>query len=123
MIPAIFRRRPMNATDTVTAETARYALHIVGSDVYAFEIVHYVSGRTLDVRRLKAIPDPTWRPAMTAGGFVGHVSNDQERGFRFEIDPYQYRVRIRLTKRGWRSAFGCHFVLSDEPREFYDSNF
>jgi hypothetical protein len=109
--------------NNASLETARYALHVSYSDVACYEIVSHVSRKTLDVRRMKATPNASWTPAVSVGGFAGHVSNDQERTYTFEKDREAPIVRIRLGKRGWKSASGCNFVLSTEPREFYDSNF
>jgi hypothetical protein len=109
--------------NTASLETVRYALHVSYSDVACYEIVRTVSEKTVEVRRMNAIPDPSWRPAVSVGGFAGHVSNDRERTYTFESSPEHPIVRIRLGKRGWKSASGCNFVLSTEPREFYDSNF
>lgn len=101
-----------------------YANRILWSDVDAFEVIRKVSEKTYEVRKLKAIDDPNWKPDFVPGGFVGHTFNDSEREWTFEPDESRPVIRIRLHKDGWfKDSNGMRFEISDRPRKYYDSNF
>jgi hypothetical protein len=115
---------------TTTATTAKQYANLHGySQVYAYEVIREVSDKTMEIRRMKATLDPTWKPEFAVGGFAAHCSNQSEQRWLFESDEDAPIIRMRKVKpsyrnqfRTWKSAYGGH-VLSDTPREFYDYNF
>lgn len=102
-----------------------YANHIGYSDVTPYEIVHRVSGRTIEIRAMNAErANPTENMGFQPGGFVGHFSDQEKQRWTITSNPEARVVRIRLQKDGeWRCKYGQRFVLADQPRKFYDYNF
>lgn len=118
----------MTTTETTTAIKAFCNNHGY-SQVYAYEVVKVISEKTVEIRRMKATLDPTWKPEMSVGGFAAHCSNQSEQRWLFESDESAPVIRARKVKpsysngfRNWKSVYGGH-VMSDTPREFYDYNF
>lgn len=101
----------------------KYANQIGYSDVTPFEVVRAVSDKCLEVREMDAELAPGERPEIIPGGFAGHCTN--QRSLRYDItsNPANRVVRIRLGKKGWKSADGRRFDLADTPVMFYDYNF
>lgn len=102
----------------------KYANQHGYSDVTPYEVVRKVSEKTLEIRRMKAERDPTWKPEIVPGGFAGHCTNQESQRWIIESDADASITRIRLGKNGqWKSPHGGRFQLSDTPRRFYDYNF
>lgn len=93
------------------------------SDVNPFEVVRVVSDKTLEVREMDAARDTSVELKFHPGGFSAHCSNQNEQKWFISSNPDNPVVRIRLSKKGWRSASGARFHLSDKPVKFYDYNF
>ena len=99
-----------------------YANHYGYSDVNPYEIVRRISDKTIEVREMRAERNTNWKPEFVPGGFVGTVVNQDSQRWIITSDPTAPIIRIRLTKRGWRSK-NAQFELSNAPRKFYDFNF
>ena len=116
----------MDTAPTTTLPTQRYANQYLYSDIVPFEVTRVVSDRTIDVRRMISVRDPSWKPEIIPGGFSGHCTNNTEQRWFFESDPTFHITRIRRSKKGanlWRDKYGNNYVLSDAPRRFHDYNF
>ena len=102
----------------------QYANYIGYSDVYPYEVIRFVSNKTLEVRSMDTEQDPNWKPEFVAGGFAGHCVNQHDQKWIITSNEANDTIRIRLRKDGtWRSKDGAKFRLSDKPRCFYDYNF
>lgn len=94
------------------------------SDIRPFEIVRRVSDKTIEIREMHAEQDPTWKPEVVIGGFMGHCTNNNEQRWNITSNPEGHIIRIRKQKNGeWKSATGARFGLAAEPVRFYDYNF
>jgi hypothetical protein len=102
---------------------AQYANRHGYTDVTPFEVVRVISDKTIEVREMDAELDPTWKPEFHIGGFSAHCSNQREQRWNITSNPGNPVVRIRLGKKGWKSACGSRFSLNDKPIHFYDYNF
>lgn len=109
-----------NATVALTARTAKYVNEYGYSDVTPHEIVRVISDTTIEIRAMRAIRDPNWKPEFVSGGFAGTVINNVEQVWIIKSDPDAPIYRIRLSKRGWGRG---RFQLANKPRHFYDYNF
>lgn len=96
-------------------------LHLY-SDIFPYEVIRWVSEKTVEIRMMKAELDPQWKPEFVAGGFLGHCVNQDEQRYIYESNGDAKVIRARLTARGWKSKAGIH-KLSDSPRRKYDYNF
>lgn len=104
--------------------TYQYANYHGYSDIYPYEIIGKVSDKTMVVRGMDAIKDPTWKPNFVAGGFAGHCTNQNTQRWIIKSCEANSEFRIRLHKDGvWRDKSGAEFYLSEKPRAFYDYNF
>jgi hypothetical protein len=92
------------------------------SDVHPFEIIRVVSNKTIEVRAMVAELDEEFKPEIIPGGFSGHCVNQNKQTYGYKSCPDGQVMKVRLGKRGWKSAMGKH-VLSTQPRKFYDYNF
>ncbi|MDQ7101915.1 hypothetical protein [Serratia sp. MF2] len=93
------------------------------SEIHPFEIVKKISEKTIELRRMKAERDPSWKPEIIPGGFAGHCVNQHEQRWFYSSDESAPIIRARLRKDGFfYSSYGKH-VFSDNPRMFYDYNF
>jgi hypothetical protein len=101
----------------------KYANECGWSDVSPYEVVRVVSGKTLEIRPMKAELDETWKPDFVPGGFHGTVVNQDTQRWIITPNPDAPIRRIRLGKRGWKDKHGHRFALANEPRCFYDYNF
>lgn len=102
----------------------KYANSISYSDINPHEVVRVVSDKCLEIRRMKAEKDPSWKPEWHAGGFAGHCANQHEQRWFITPQPLATVFRIRKQKDGkWRSAHRDEYRLADAPRKFYDYNF
>jgi hypothetical protein len=100
-----------------------YANHIGYSDVNPFEVVDYVSLKTLDIREMVATEKP-WMRQFMAGGFLGHVVNQEDQDWDIQPDPDAPLVRIRKHKDGkWYDRHGARYALAEKPVKFHDFNF
>jgi len=90
------------------------------SDVDPYEIVRWVSDKTIEVRPMDATRDPNWKPEHIPGGFAGVMINQCDQKWIITSNPSYRTWRIRLSKKGWNKGM---FSLSDQPRKFYDYNF
>jgi len=109
-------------TIELTAATATHANHYGYSDVNPYEIVRRISDKTIEVRRMDAVRDPSWKRDFIPGGFFGHTANNHSQKWIITSNPSNEVIRIRLTKSGWRNK-GDRFCLSMTPVHFYDFNF
>lgn len=106
------------------SDLIQYANRYGYSDVEPYEIVRFVSDKTVEVRELNAERDPEWKPEWHVGGFAGHCSNQREQRWLFSRNEGSPVFRIRRQKDGkWKCAAGNKFYLSDKPVKFYDYNF
>lgn len=113
----------------VTLETATHANQYGYSEIYPFEIVRVISDKTVEIRRMKHLKDPAWKPDIHPGGFAGHCSNQNQQTWLYESDERAPVIRMRKVKPShqgkmctWKSAMGFH-RLETAPRYFYDYNF
>ncbi len=93
------------------------------SDINPFEVVRVVSDKCLEVREMDAERDESVKLEWAVGGFAGVCLNQRDQKWFIRSNPANGTVRIRLGKRGWRSADGRRFDLGNEPIRFYDYNF
>lgn len=100
-----------------------YANHIGYSDVNPYEVVRVVSDKTLEIRRMNAERDPSYKPEFIPGGFSGHCVNQLDQEWIITSDPAACVIRIRKGKKGWKDASGGRYQLADKPVKFYDYNF
>jgi hypothetical protein len=101
-----------------------YANLISYSDVAPYEVLSISkSGKQITVRAMRAERDPSWKPEIVPGGFLGHYVNQSEQ--RWIISTDEDREPMKAHKRAdgyfW-SAFGKHRIEA-QPRAFYDYNF
>ena len=100
-----------------------YANHIGYSDVTPFEVVRCVSLKTLDIREMVATEKP-WMRQFMAGGFLGHVVNQEDQDWDIQPDPEAPVIRIRKRKDGkWYDSHGARYALAEKPVKFHDFNF
>lgn len=93
------------------------------TDIEAYEIVKVISDKTIEVRRMVATLDPSWKPEILPGGFCGHCTNQNSQIYTYASDESAPVIRCRKRKDGYfHSAYGRH-VLADKPRKFHDYNF
>lgn len=107
----------------------QYANLVLHSDVEPYEVVGKISETTLEIRKMKATLDPTWKPEITPGGFAGHCHNQQSQRWLYEVDESAPIIRMRKVKpshsnrmMNWKSPYGFHRV-SDKPCKFHDYNY
>jgi hypothetical protein len=100
-----------------------YANFIGYSDIHPFEVVRRISDKTLEIRAMSAVIDPSWKPDFVPGGFSGTVVNQHEQRWIITKNERGTPFRIRLGKKGWKDSGGGRYVLADQPRSFYDYNF
>ena len=105
-----------------------YANHYGYSDINPYEIVRHVSPTTIEVREMAAVrANPEDKLGFTPGGFFGHCDRQTDQKWVITPRPDAPVIRIRLSrskrKAGWFNKGRERFVLSDEPRKFYDYNF
>ena len=99
------------------------------SDITPYEVVRVVSEKCVEIRRMTATLDPSWKPEIVPGGFAGHCTNQHKQKWNFESDLEAPVIKCRKVKpsranRGqeWKSVMGYH-TPADAPRSFYDYNF
>ena len=100
-----------------------YANRIGYSDVIPFEVLRAVNAITLEVREMMATELP-WDRKFVGGGFLGHVTNQDDQKWDIQPDKDGDTFRIRQHKDGkWYDRNGSRYILSLEPSKFYDFNF
>lgn len=92
------------------------------SDVTPYEVVRVVSEKTIDVRRMRSTKDESVKLEFHAGGFTANCSNQRDQKWFIEPDETESVLRVRLTKKGWCSAYGTH-IPADKAIRFHDYNF
>ena len=101
----------------------KYANQIGWSDVHPYEIVRWVSEKTVEIRAMNATLDENWKGKFVPGGFAGRCINQDSQRYEYSSNHSNQIIRMRLRKNGhWYSAYGRH-KISDEPYKFYDYNF
>ena len=100
-----------------------YANHYGYSDVNPYEVVKRISDKTIEIREMDAVLDPSWVPDWKVGGFAGHCANQHEQRWDIKSNPENPVIRIRHGKQGWKDKHGRKFMLRDHPTKFYDYNF
>lgn len=96
----------------------------VGTDVFPYQTVARVSDKTMVIRAMKYELDPSFKPEIVTGGFVGHCTNNNVQTWTIYPDPSASPIRIRLHKDGqWRDRAGNRYRAADKPVRFYDYNF
>ena len=102
----------------------KYANHFGYSDINPFEIVRFVSEKTIEIREMKSEKDPSYKPEFIPGGFSVHCVNQHAQKWIITSDESAPVIRIRLSKnKGWQDAHGRKFDLSEKPIKYYDYNF
>ena len=102
----------------------RYANHYGYSDVTPYEVVRWVSDKTVEVREMEAERDDSVKLEWLPGGFAGHFVNQRDQKWHIKSNESNPVIRIRLSaKKGWRDKHGRRFGLSHNPVKFYDHNF
>lgn len=105
----------------------KFANQHLYTDVEPFEVVRVISDKTIEIRKMK-YRELDWGIDFVAGGFFGHVTNQDRQRWLITSDETQPVVKARFNKpKGhkhgfWKSEYGRHF-LSDQPIKFYDYNF
>jgi hypothetical protein len=87
-----------------------------------------LSGKTLVVQLDKATLKKDWNPEFHAGGFCGHVANNNSQEYDYERDANGAKIAFTLRKNGkWvRKGESMHRgtkLIIGQRREFYDYNF
>lgn len=101
----------------------KYANHIGWSDVNPYEIVRWVSEKTVEIRAMNATLDENWNGKFVSGGFSARCINQDTQRYEYSSNHSNRIIRMRLRKNGhWYSSQGRHNI-SDEPYKFYDYNF
>lgn len=100
-----------------------YANHIGYSDVEPYEVVREVSAKIIEVRRMAAQLDPSWKPEMHAGGFAAHCSNQSSQKWIITSDEGAQVIRLHMRKDGCFYYQGSKFRREAAPRKFHDYNF
>lgn len=121
---AKMRRAIASARDNAAPVPAlNYANRIGYSDVEPFEVVREVSAKIIEVRRMTAHLDPSWKPEMHAGGFAAHCSNQSSQKWIITSDEGAPVIRLHMRKDGCFYYQGSKFRREAAPRKFHDYNF
>ena len=102
--------------------TQKFANEVMYSDIHPCEIIKVVSEKTIEIRPMKCESLP-WEKEFHPGGFCGHFTNQRDQKWKITSDENAEIFRIRLNKKGWKSATGVTFVLAEDPCKFHDYNF
>lgn len=93
------------------------------SDASAYTIVAVSkSGKQITLQADNAILDPNFRPDFHPGGFVGHVSNQNEQTYAYSRNLEAPLIKARLHKDG-RFYVGSSRVGIGYRSAFHDYNF
>jgi len=100
------------------------------SQRYAYSVIEVRrNGKELVVQRDNAILDPKFKPQVEKGGFLGHVTNQNEQSYSYEKNTEGTIKVITLRKSGkWLPKGSADTSRSKswrigERSEFYDYNF
>jgi hypothetical protein len=93
------------------------------TDVTPYEVVRWVSDKTIEVREMDSVEDRSVKLEWDVGGFSAHCVNQRDQKWFITSNPENRIIRIRLGKKGWKDKHGRKFGLSDKPVRFYDYNF
>lgn len=100
-----------------------YANQFGYSDITPYEVVRWVSDKTIEIREMDAVQDESVKLEWAPGGFAGHCINQRDQKWHITNNPENRIIRIRLAKKGWQDKHGRKFGLSAKPVKFYDYNF
>lgn len=103
-------------------ENYKFANRQGWSDTDPYEILVHISRTTLVIRALDYKLD-NWKPEIEPGGFAGHCTNQNDQKYTYSSNTNYPRIRIRLTKKGWKDTNGNRYTLATEPKKFHDYNF
>lgn len=97
------------------------------SDKEACTIVRITNaGKTIHVQKDIATINPNFKPAIDAGGFVGHCTNQDDQNYTYERNPEASIYVFSLRKNGKyveaKSKNGSKLTIG-ERKEFYDYNY
>jgi hypothetical protein len=102
----------------------KYANCLGYTDVHPFEIICRINDVTIEIREMDAERNPSWKPIHVPGGFAGHCINQNDQKWIIKPNFENPIIRIRCNKKGkWMDANKNEYILSNEPRKFYDFNF
>lgn len=94
------------------------------SDSKPYEVVGFTpSKKTIFVRELDAELDEEFKKNMDwkAGGFAGHLANQDEQKWHLSSNKENTVLKARLTSKGWK--FGNSYLSVGVGKKFYDYNF
>lgn len=106
-----------------TATELNYANRYGYTDVTPYEVVRRISDKTIEVRRMDATIDPSWKRDFIPGGFFGHTANNDLQKWIITSNSNNEVIRIRKTIKGTWTHKRSRFVLASKPCNFYDFNF
>ena len=109
----------------ITLAEATHANWVLYTDVRPFEIVSKINDKTITVRQMETKLDPEWKPEISAGGFAGHCTNNQDQRWIYSSNEDAPVLTVRKHKDGrWYTARkGRRFSLAMRPINHYDYNF
>ena len=98
------------------------------TDRQAATVIEVKNLKTIVIQTDKATLDPNWKPDFIAGGFCGHVANNNDQKYTYERDPEGLKITFTLRKDGRWVRKGCAMgagvrLLLGKRREFHDYNF
>jgi hypothetical protein len=105
-------------------EQLKFANHGGYSDIEPFEVIRWVSAKTIEIREMDATRDESVKMEFVAGGFAGHCVNQRDQKWNIVSNVQRPVIRIRKSgTKGWQDRHGRRFSLSQKPVKFYDYNF
>jgi len=105
-------------------EIKAFANERIGSDTEPYEVTRIISDKTVEIRRMSAEINPSFEPEWIAGGFSGHLVNNDSQKWIITSDENNGFFRIRLSSQGeWKDKYGNSYKMSDKPVKRYDFNF
>jgi hypothetical protein len=100
----------------------KYANLFGYSDVTPYEIIKETA-KTISIREMDAVIDPTFKPEYVQGGFAGNCINQQEQKWVITSNPEHPVIKAYLRKDGYYwSKYGKH-IQYRKPVKYYDFNF
>lgn len=112
----------METTTNGTPTVGMGATLLEWTDMEPYEIIRVSpSGKTIDLRDMKADRAADWTPDTIPGGFFGHTRNNADQRWIITTNPDGKVITARLTKRGWNTKLGR--ISLGVARKFYDYNF
>ena len=126
--------KPIRAYDEFTTNIAglpdgEYMTQTMHSDSHAWKVVgRSKSGSTATLQRVGVTRDPSWKPEIDAGGFVGHCRNQHDQRWVY-VGLLEDTTVVRLRKsrycgsdKLWASPQAGEFITNG-ARHFHDYNF